>query len=97
MKGSRKIEVDGKDVTLRFDWGAVEDFCEDTGISFSDFETAINSPKSMRILIYHMAKAGGSEIEKDELRKMSFGSMNTVSELISEAMTEGNGKAKPKK
>lgn len=93
MKGQRSITVNGKEVNLVFDWGAVEDFCEDEGVSLGEFETVVQSPKKMRTLIYHMAQSGGSKVKKDDLRKMSFSSMATVSELIAEAMSEGNEKA----
>ena len=98
MIGERSIKVSGKDVKLRFDWGAVEDFCEAEDVSFQGFDKALGSPKKMRSLIYHMAKSAGSEIKEDDLRAMSFSQMNVVSELISEAMGESEGKAvKPKK
>ena len=98
MIGERKITVDGKDVSLRFDWGAVEDFCEAEDVSFQSFDKALGSPKKMRSLIYHMAKSAGSDIKEDDLRLMSFSQMNIVSDLISEAMGESEGKAvKPKK
>ena len=97
MIGERKITVDGKDVKLRFDWGAVEDFCEAEDVSFQSFDKALGSPKKMRSLIYHMAKSAGSDIKEDDLRKMSFSQMSVVSELISEAMGDDITKKKPKK
>lgn len=98
MIGERSIKVSGKDIKLRFDWGAVEDFCEAEDVSLQEFDKALGSPKKMRSLIYYMAKSAGSDIKADDLRAMSFSQMNIVSELISEAMNDNTGKAvKPKK
>ena len=98
MIGERTIEIGDKKVNLRFDWGAVEDFCEAEDVSFQQFDKALGSPKKMRSLIYHMAKSAESDIEADELRSMGFDQMTVVSELISEAMGDSVGKvAKPKK
>ena len=96
MIGERTIKVGDKKVKLRFDWGAVEDFCETEEVSFQDFDKALGSPKKMRSLIYHMAKSAGSDIESDDLRSMGFSQMSIVSDLIAEAMSEGKV-AKPKK
>lgn len=93
MIGERQITVGDKKVKLRFDWGAVEDFCEAEGVSFSDFDKAVQSPKKLRLLIYHMALSAGEKIESDDLRGMAFSQMSVVSELIGEAMGEGKGKA----
>ena len=97
MKGKREITIGDKMVPVVFDWGAVEDFCEDNDVSFAEFEKAINKPKQMRSLIYHMARSAGSDVAFDDLRKMSFSQMAIVSELIQEALPEGEGKAKPRK
>jgi hypothetical protein len=93
VKGTRSITIGGKEIPLVFDWGCVEDFCEDEGVTFGEFESAIQSPKKMRSLIYHMARSGGSKIKKDDLRKMRVSDMSIVSELISESMTPGNERA----
>ena len=93
MIGERTIKVGEKKVNIRFDWGAVEDFCEAEDVSFQQFDKALGSPKKMRALIYHMAKSAGSDIEADDLRSMGFSQMNIVSELIAEAMGESEGKA----
>ena len=98
MIGERSITVSGKKVKIRFDWGAVEDFCEAEDVSFQGFDKALGSPKKMRSLIYHMAKSAGSDIEANDLRSMGFSQMSIVSELIAEAMGESEGKVKkPKK
>jgi hypothetical protein len=95
MIGTRSITVEGKKVELRFDWGAVEDFCEAEDVSFQEFDKAVGSPKKLRALIYHMAQSAGSDVTFEDLRKMSFSQMGIVSELISEAMSDD--KKKPKK
>lgn len=97
MIGERTIKVGDKDVKLRFNWGAVEDFCEAEDVSFQQFDKALGSPKKMRALIFHMAKSAGSDIEFDDLRSMAFSQMNIVSELIAEAMGEGGKAGKAKK
>lgn len=91
MIGERKIQLNGAEVSLRFDWGAVEDFCEAEGVTFSDFDKAVQSPKKLRLLIYHMACSAGEKIKKDDLRGMAFSQMSVVSQLIEEAMGEGKG------
>lgn len=93
MKGERRLKVGEKSIKLCFDWGAVEDFCEAEGLGFADFDKAMQSPKKLRSLIYHMALSAGEQIEADELRKMAFSQMTVVSQLIEEAMGEGKGKA----
>ena len=97
MKGKREITIGDKKIPVVFDWGAVEDFCEEQGVSFADFEKAINKPKQMRSLIWHMARSAGSDVAFDELRRMSFNQMTVVTDLINEAMPEGKGQAKPKR
>ena len=93
MIAERKINVGDREVKLRFDWGAVEDFCEANDVGFSDFDKAVQSPKKLRSLIYYMAVSAGETLEADELRGMAFNQMSVVSELIEEAMSEGKGKA----
>lgn len=92
MKGHRTIKVNGKDIPLVFNWGAVEDFCEEEGITVADFEQVVRSPKKMRSLIYHMAREAGAKIKKDDLRAMPFSALAVVTGLIKEAMA-GNEQA----
>ena len=94
MKGTKTVQVDGKEITLRFDLGAIEDFCEDLDIGFSEWEKEVfDKPKSLRKFIYYMAKSGGSDIEADELRKMTVTELSDIAEIIGESAV---GKAKAK-
>lgn len=94
MIGERTIKIGERKVSLRFDWAAVEDFCEAEGVNFSEMTVAMQSPKKMRMLIHNMAKSAGEDIEADELRGMSFTELSIVTELIAEAMGEGKGGGK---
>lgn len=94
MKGESKLIIDGTEITLRFDLGAIEDFCEETGANFAEWETKVfQSPKTIRLLIYHMARAGGSDIEPELLRRMTIEQITQATELLNQAAA-GNGKAK---
>lgn len=86
-----KLNLNGKELSLRFDLGAIEDFCEDMDVDFSEFNTkALQSPKGIRYLIYHMAIAGGSEVTLEELKRLEFSELNKFTEFIS---GDGKGKA----
>jgi len=97
MKGQKSITVNGKQVTLKFDWGAVEDFCEEMDISFSDFQNVIQRPKALRLLVYHMSVSGGSDITKEELRGLGLDQISLIGDLISEAMSESGNPKAPKR
>lgn len=88
-----KLDLNGKEVPIRFDLGAIEDFCEEMEVDFTEFTSkALNSPKAIRTLIFHMAKAAGSDVKKDELRRLDFDQLSKVTEFIS-----GDGEGKGKK
>jgi len=91
MKGQREIQLNGDTLTIKFTFGAVEDFCEELGITFSDWqEEVFNSPKNMRMFIYHMAK-DDADIEPEDLRELDFfDTMGKVSSFISEASEKMN-------
>lgn len=88
MKGEQTITLEGKKIKLRFDFGAVEDFCEELGIDFSSWqEEVFKSPKNIRLLAYFMAK-DHNEVEAEDFRRMMFGDIKTVTNLITSS-TDG--------
>lgn len=91
MKGQKQVTVAGKELKLVFNWAAVEDFCEEHDLTFSQFDKEVMKPKKLRSLIYHMAKEGGSDVKFDDLRKMSFDDVQSVMSLIEESSVEGEG------
>lgn len=98
MKGQKKVEVAGKELTLVFNWAAVEDFCDEHDLTFTQFDKEVMKPKKLRSLIYYMAKEGGSDVELDDLRQMSFNDVQSVMSLIEESSAgEDVTEKKPKK
>lgn len=87
MKGQRTLDLNGKELTISFTFGAVEDFCEELDITFGDWQQEVfESPKNMRLFIYYMAKENHKDLEADELRDLDFfDAMGTVSGFIKEA------------
>lgn len=86
-KGKRTISVGDKKLELRFSFGAVEDFCEQLDITFSDWQDEVfQSPKNMRILLFHLAKENAEGLKADDLRDLDFfEAIQTVTELIEES------------
>lgn len=88
MKGETTIELGGEEIKLRFDFGAVEDFCEEMGIDFSDWqEEVFKSPKNIRLLAFFMAK-DHNEVESDDFRRMMFSDIKAITGLITSS-TDG--------
>lgn len=87
MKGQRKLNLNGKDLLIRFSFGAVEDFCEELDIKFSQWEQEVfDSPKNLRIFIYHSAKENLKDLKPEQLRNLDFfEAMGKVASLIHEA------------
>ena len=86
-----KINLGEKELLLRFDLGAIEDFCDEMGFDFTDFASkAMSSPKAIRLLIYHMAVAGGSDVKPEDLKRLSFEEIGKFTEFMS---VESEGKA----
>ena len=93
MKGEKTIDLNGDEIKIRFDFGAVEDFCEELDIDFSGWqEEALNKPKNIRLLTYYMAKDHNKGLKPEDLRRMQFGEIQTIMALISES-TAGLTKA----
>ena len=103
MKGEKTIDLNGDEIKIRFDFGAVEDFCEELDIDFSGWqEEALNKPKNIRLLTYYMAKDHNKGLKPEDLRRIQFGEIQTVMALISESTAglkkaAGNGKQTAKK
>ena len=103
MKGEKKIDLNGDEIKIRFDFGAIEDFCEELDIDFSGWqEEALNKPKNIRLLTYYMAKDHNKGLKPEDLRRMQFGEIQTIMALISESTAglkkaAGNGKQTAKK
>ena len=103
MKGEKTIDLNGDEIKIRFDFGAVEDFCEELDIDFSGWqEEALNKPKNIRLLTYYMAKDHNKGLKPEDLRRIQFGEIQTVMALISESTAglkkaAGNGKQAAKK
>lgn len=97
MKGTKTIALGDKEVKLRFDFGAVEDFCEELDIDFSGWQKeALQKPKNIRMLAYFMAK-DHNEVEADEFRRMLFSDISEIMDLITDStagLEEQAGNAK---
>lgn len=87
-----KLNLEGKELKLAFTLGAIEDFCEETETDFSNFSSkALKSPKGIRLLIYHMALAGGSKVEPDDLKRLDLTEIGKFTDFMT-ADVEGKGK-----
>lgn len=93
MKGQRTIPFGDDTLTLRFTFGAVEDFCEQMDINFSEWEKEVfTHPKNMRLFIYHMAKADADDLSPEDLRELDFfQAMGKVNSFVNEAAQEIQG------
>lgn len=81
-KDSLKLNLDGREIGVRFTLGAIEDFCEEYGVDFQEFEKAMNQPKAIRSLLYYCAKEAGVEVTLDELRGLELTELAKFTALV---------------
>jgi formylmethanofuran dehydrogenase subunit D len=101
MKGEKTISIEGDDIKIRFDFGAVVDFCKEEDIKFSDWESKLDDPEKIMSLAYHMAK-DHNDVDKKDFRRLGFNEMPKIMALINESTDgieeqAGNGKKGKKK
>lgn len=89
MKGEKTLTLEGKELKIRFDFGAVEDFCDELDIDFSGWQAeALQHPKNIRMLAYHMAKDHNKDLKAKDLRRMQMSEISKIVGLITES-TDG--------
>lgn len=89
MKGEKTITLEGDEIKMRFDFGAVEDFCDEMDIDFSGWQKeAFNDPKSIRMLAYHMAKDHNDDLKAEDLRRLQMSELSKIMNLVTES-TDG--------
>ena len=90
----KKIEVNGKEVTIKLDLNAIIRFCENYDIDFSGWESALNHPTKIRYFIWSMAKSGNpdSDITEEEIGSMAIEDMTSIMDSIGEQADPKKGK-----
>jgi hypothetical protein len=81
------IELNGRQLDVRLTLGAIEDYCDELNIK-KGWEASISeSPKNIRLFIYHLVKH--NEVTKDELKDLAFSELNKALGVLG----TGEGKA----
>lgn len=100
MKGKQTIHLKGKDITLSFTVGAMEDFqgyLKESKVE-AGLDEALSEMKHFRKLIEILSEYGGEKVEAGEFKFLDFSEISKVTDLIN-ASTENiavgkGGKAK---
>lgn len=85
MKGHTKIQLNGKDIELKFNLGAIEDFqdyCEEKKI---DPAIAESKMKHLRHLLHFMT---GGKVSADEFRDLDISEVDKFKALVQKASGE---------
>ena len=80
MKNQKTINLNGKDLKLKFTLGVLEDFQEFAGTS--DIDSALSEMKNIRYFLYLMAKYAGEQVEPDDLKYLDLEEMGKAMEVI---------------
>ena len=83
------VTVNGKETTLRMDFGAIRIFNRESGTNFMelanvDFQDADN----LAYIFYATAKRGNPEITMDDIDSLSIDEIQSFSEAIGELLQE---------
>lgn len=81
---AKKITIEGKDISLVLDLNAIIAFCDNYGIDFTQWESALNHPAKIRYFVWCMAVSGGSDATEQEIGKMDLSEMTSVLDGIGE-------------
>ena len=87
MKGSKTIQLKGKEIALSFTVGAMEDFQEylkEVGVE-ADLDEALSEMKHFRKLIEILSEYGGEKVEAKEFKFLDFSEISKVTGLINES------------
>lgn len=98
MKGSKTINLDGKEIELKLTLGVfedVQDHLKENGIE-GGIEEALSEMKYLRFMLSKMAEYAGNEIDSEEFKKLEFDEISKAVSLITES-TEGLPEGKGKK
>lgn len=85
MKGQKKVHIAGKEVSLRFDLNALEQFTEATQTGLADIDGALDKPKNIKMFIQCLAESGGSKISLDEIGSLDFTQLAEIFALVKES------------
>lgn len=76
------IELSGKQLEIKLTLGAIEDFCDEIGVT-KGWEQAISeSPKNIRLFIYHLVKHEG--ISAEDLKELPLSELNKAMGVLGE-------------
>jgi hypothetical protein len=76
------IELHGRELEIKLTLGAIEDFCDEIGVT-KGWEQAISeSPKNIRLFIYHLVKH--EKVSADDLRDLPLSELNKAMGVLGE-------------
>jgi len=76
------IDLNGKTLDVKLTLGAIEDFCDEIGVT-KGWEAAISeSPKNIRLFIYHLVKHNG--VTAEDLKQLPLSELNKAMGVLGE-------------
>lgn len=81
------IELNGKTLKPKITLGVIEDYCDEIGVTSGWQQTINESPRNMRLFIYHMTKHCG--VTADELRDLSINQLTRAMAILNEGDEDG--------
>ena len=83
------VTVNGKETTLKMDFGAIRIFNRESGTNFMELgEIDFQDADNLAYIFYATAKRGNPEITLDDIDSLSFDEIQKFSEAIGELMEE---------
>lgn len=76
------IELNGKSLEVKLTLGAIEDFCDEIGVTKGWEEAISESPKNIRLFIYHLVKHSG--VTAEDLKQLPVTELNKAMGVLGE-------------
>ena len=86
------MKVNGKDVTLRLDLGAMKHFKELTGRNFFAIGKDEMDPEILGAMVYCFAVRGGSDITMDDVDRMEISELTEIEKEMEKLTGEKKSK-----
>jgi hypothetical protein len=86
MKGTKKVTIDGKAYSFKFDLNALERFTEEAGVGLNGLDEALDKVANIKLFIQALSASGGDEVPKEAIGTMDFSQLAQVFELVRESV-----------